>query len=262
MTRAPDRLGEAKIGPENPFFEIIEEAYRVFARPKPRSIEVCEGCCMDPAIEADFFNPPIAELPLSYVQDWFFAAYNPETGVAKATWAYLLPRILEVLASGNDVANVGLEVALQRFDTGNRDNWSPEQWNVLDAFQRLYLRLQLERAAPFTEQGDYLDDVVCMFALGGWPVEDLVDQLTVADDRALAERLYRDWRHGRYEDGKIWITAFWEGPGRDEVWSFYTSHRLHDRMARLALDDDVDPELAEKAYRVANVVRANQDLPD
>ena len=261
MKTAADYPVLAKIGPDNPFFPIIEEAYRVFDCPKPSSTEVCTFCCMDEAIERDLFNPPIARMPLAYVQDWYFAAYDPPS-IAKPTWAYLLPRILEVLASGNDVANVGLEVALQRFDTGNRDNWRPEQWNVLDAFQRLYLRLQLERAAPFTEQGDYLDDVVCMFALGGWPVEDLVDQLTVADDRALAERLYRDWRHGRYEDGKIWITAFWEGPGRDEVWSFYTSQGLHDRMARLALDDDVDPELAEKAYRVANVVRANQDLPD
>ena len=73
-----------KVAPGDPFFEIIEEAYRVFAYPKPKSIEVCERCCMDPDIEADFFNPPVRELPLSYVRDWYFAAYQPP-GIAKAT---------------------------------------------------------------------------------------------------------------------------------------------------------------------------------
>lgn len=263
MTRAPDRLGEAKIGPENPFFEIIEEAYRVFDCPKPLRIEVCEGCCMDPAIEADFFKPPIAELPLSYVQDWFFAAYDPETGVAKPTWAYLLPRILEILATGEDVDNCGLEVSLQRFPSGNSDHWSHDQWQVLDQFQRLYLKLQLERAGPFENSSDPIDDVLCMFAKGGWQVEGLLDQLLGASDTVLAERFFLDWslEHVR-EYGSIWITAFWDAEGRDKVWAFYTSQAIHDRMARLALDDDVNPKLAEKAYCVANVLSANQDSPD
>ena len=43
-----------KISPGHPFFEIVEDAYRRFATAKPRSIEVCENCCMEPKIEADF----------------------------------------------------------------------------------------------------------------------------------------------------------------------------------------------------------------
>lgn len=83
---------KAKVAIGHPFFDIIEEAYRVFNYPKPRSTEVCRNCCMDSKIEADFFNPPIRQMPLGYIQDWYQAAYDPQAGVAKATWAYLLPR--------------------------------------------------------------------------------------------------------------------------------------------------------------------------
>lgn len=77
---------KAKLADDHPFFGIIEDAYQVFAYPKPTKLEVCEGCCMEPEIEADFFTPDIRELPLHYVQDWFFAAYDPPS-VSKAIWA-------------------------------------------------------------------------------------------------------------------------------------------------------------------------------
>ncbi len=91
-----------KIGPDHPFFELIEEAYRVFESPKPTETGVCVKCCMDGKIEADFFTPPIRDMPLHYIQDWYHGAYDPE-GVPKAVWEYLLPRILELLAGGEDL---------------------------------------------------------------------------------------------------------------------------------------------------------------
>jgi hypothetical protein len=74
---------DAKLMPGHPFFDLIEEAYRVFKCPKPQSTEVCNRCCMDPYIEKHFFDPPIRELPLHYVQDWYDAAYQPP-GIAKS----------------------------------------------------------------------------------------------------------------------------------------------------------------------------------
>lgn len=86
MTREPSEPIAARVPPGHPFFAIIEEAYRVFAYPRPRNIGVCEGCCMDAGIEARFFDPPVRQLPLNYVQDWYFAACDPG-GIDKETWA-------------------------------------------------------------------------------------------------------------------------------------------------------------------------------
>ncbi len=240
---------KAKIGEDHPFFGIIEDAYRVFAYDTPITTGVCEGCCMYPEIEADFFNPPIRELPLHYLQDWYFAAYDPG-GVSKRVWGYLLPRVLEVLAVEEDVATVGLEVSLNRFQTGQRDNWNAAEWDVLDRFQRAYL------ARDLTQTRDYLDDVLCMFALAGWPLDSLIAQVSAYADDALANRFWNDWCRGR---PSIWVTAFWEDGQNSDAFAFYTSRALYDRMEALALAPDTPPELAEKAFAVASVIQANAD---
>lgn len=248
--KLPDPI-EAIVQSGHPFFELIEEAYRVFAYPKPKSTEVCERCCMDPKIEADFFNPQIRNLPLSYVRDWYFAAYDPN-GVAKETWAYLLPRILEILAAGEDVATFGIEVSLCRHDTGNPGNWSANEWSILDRFQREYLQTAIEQGS------NSVDDVLCMFRRGGWPLHDLLDQVAAAPDANLAERFWRDWCHGLPQgDGSIWITAFWESHDNTAVFDFYTSPELYDRMEALALADDTDAERGAMASAVAGVIEAS-----
>lgn len=241
---------KATVSAGHPFFDIIEEAYRVFDYPKPSSTEVCQHCCMDAKIEAAFFDPPIRQLPLEYVRDWYFAAYNPETGVAKATWAYLLPRLLEILATDEDLADVGLEVSLERFETGNSKNWSIKEWAVLDRFQRMFLQHRIENTKGF------LDDVLCMFKLGGWVLDDLMDQVEAAPSEKLAVRLWNDWYSGRAPRREsIWVTAFWDSADSTKILDFYMSDGLYEKMEALALDDDTDPELAAKASAVATMMR-------
>ncbi|MES2453226.1 MAG: hypothetical protein V4610_21940 [Pseudomonadota bacterium] len=251
MIRQPSGPIEAKIPAGHAFFNLIEEAYRVFAYPKPGSIGVCERCCMDRKIEADFFKPNIRDLPLIYVQEWYFGAYDPK-GLAKEIWAYLLPRILEILAAGEDVSNMGLEVSLNRFGTGDSGNWSEREWRVLDGFQKMFLREQIEQKRGF------LDEIICMFQLAGWPLDTLLDQVASAPNPALALRLWNDWcRWPAPGNESIWITTFWECPDNTAVFDFYTSRRLYDKMEALALDDDSDGELAAKASAVASIIEAN-----
>lgn len=251
MSRKHQKTLKAKLSADHPFFDIIEDAYTTFDYPTPSSTDVCQYCCMDARVESDFFNPPVRDLPAHYVQDWYFAAYDPVAGVSKATWAYLLPRILEMLADETeDPANVGLEVSLNRFQTGNRENWSEKEWDVLDRFQRAYL----SRAVNSNEE--YLDDTICMFALAGWPLKGLFSQVAAHSDEALVIRFYHDWCIGGPD---IWITAFWEASGNSEAFEFYTSRALHTRMEALAFNDATDPALAEKALAVAGVIEANAD---
>lgn len=200
-------------------------------------------------IEADFFNPPIRELPLHYLRDWFFAAYEP-SGIAKGTWAYLLPRILEVLACDEEVSSTGNEVSLNRFDTGNPDNWSAAQWNVLDRFQRAYLL----RSAEGGEE--YLDDTLCMFGIAGWSLDALFEQVAAMPDEVLVKRFWNDWCVGK---PSIWIDAFWEDSGNTKAFNFYTSKPLYERFAHLALSGGEDRELAKMASDVAGVIEVNAD---
>lgn len=253
MPRKHQKPLRAKLRPEHPFFQIISDAYAVFDHAKPSSIDVCEGCCMDADIEADFFAPPIAELPLHYVRDWFFAAYDPN-GISKRTWGYLLPRILEILAADEEVASVGLEVSLNRFETGNPENWSAEQWDVLDRFQRAYLAREIERDTG------YLDDTLCMFGLAGWRLDSLFEQVAAASDSKLVDRFWNDWCKNCIPGREsVWITAFWESPGSSEAFEFYTSKSLYDRFTEVALSDGTEKCLAEKAFAVASVIEQNGD---
>ena len=236
-----------KLSPGDPFFGIVQEAYRLFAGPKPTVTDVCD-CCMDKEVERDFFRPPIRDLPAAYVQDWYFAAYDP-AGISKQTWSYLLPRILEMLAVGTDVSTMSLEVNLGRFDTGNPDNWSPKQWDVLDRFQRAYLRRAIE-VGP-----NPIDDVLCMFRLGGWPLSDLLNQVFAMPTATLAERFWKDWckDHVVGREG-VWVTTFWKGEDNKAVYEFYTSHELHERIAALALAEELDCETRRTALAVATVI--------
>ena len=247
MVRRHQKPLKAKVTPDHPFFELIEEAYRVFDTPKPTQTGVCVGCCMYPEIEADFLNPPIRDLPLHYLQDWYSAAYDPE-GVPRHVWVYLLPRILEVLAMDEEAATVGLEVSLKRFPTGKRENWTAEEWDVLDRFQRAYLDRELGR------DKDYLDDAVCMFGIAGWPLDDLFAQIAACPTDVLVRRFHHDWCTGR---PSIWVTAFWED-AEAKVLSLYASDALHGRFLDLALDETTAQDLAEKALAVAQVI---EDTP-
>jgi hypothetical protein len=253
MSSYPSESIQATVTADHPFFDLVEEAYRVFAYPKPSTIGVCEKCCMDDEIEADFFNPPIRKLPLDYVRDWYSGAYDSK-GVPKNTWAYLLPRILEILASGEDSSDTGLAVSLNRFGTGNPENWSTTEWRTLDSFQRMFLREIIE------QKRDFLDDTICMFRLAGWPLESLLDQVTSAPSPTLARRLWNDWCSGAGPgNNSIWITPFWESPDTKTVFDFYTSRSLYDKMEALALDDETESQLAVKASAVASVIEAYVD---
>ena len=241
----------AKLGPDHLFHDLIAEAYDVFDGPRPTRLGVCEGCCMEPEIEADFFSHAARDLPLPYVRDWFFAAADPE--VPKATWRFLLPRVLEILAWGeDDPSSVGIEVSLSRFPTGDRDQWTGAQWSVLERFAAMFLDAQK------TNSTDYLDDVLCMFGLARFDLDPLLARLDGWSETELATKLHRDW-HLPYGGGSIWITAFWEAPLNTRVFEWYTSRRLYDRMEAYGLHDDTPRDIAERALAVADTIRANAD---
>jgi hypothetical protein len=244
----------ASMLPENhPLHTTIKDAYQVFLYPRPLSLDVCTRCCMDPSLETEFLRTPLRKLPLKYLQDWYQSAYVAG-GISKGTWGYLLPRIFELLAADADVSPVGIEISLNRYQTGNSENWTCREWSVIDTFRRRYLDLYVDHSQ------DFLDDALCMFGIAGWSVEELLEQVAAVSDERLAMRLWRDWCGWPAPGNEsIWITSFWENEGRTKAWSFYTSEGLYRRMEALALSDESNPALAEKALAVASVIEVNAD---
>ncbi|WP_108787968.1 hypothetical protein [Erythrobacter sp. Alg231-14] len=206
---------------------------------------------MSKETEADFFRHGIQDLPAQYLKEWFSAAYATG-GVEKDIWTYLLPRVLEVLALGKEPDCCGIEISLNRFKTGNPDNWNKAQWSVLDQFQRQFLRSGFETECVWQEHS--LDDILCMFALGGWSLDDLLNQVNEISDEALARRLFRDWCQDFGGYGTIWATSFWPKADEKKVMGFYTSDALRLRMERLALSDDCEKDVAQMASDLVTVI--------
>lgn len=236
-----------KISGGSPFAPLIEEAYRVFDYPTPEELETCYRCCMDPAIEDDFFTHEIRMLPQAYLEEWYAGAVDAQ--LSKGLWGYLLPRVLESLAAGAVPATAGIEVTLRRFPTGDASRWSPEEWSVIDRFQRAWLD------ANDYPDGAFLDDVVCMFALAAFPLDDLFAQLEAWPDARLAERLWNDWCAWGHRP-RIWISTFWENPnpGQGRLRGWYTSDALFTRMHDLAFDPATPKTLASRARAVAELI--------
>ncbi len=225
--------------------DVVEGAYSAFNVPKPKSLGVCKNCCMYPKVEADFLNPAIRNLPDHYLQDWFFAA--ADIPLDKDIWAYLLPRVLDSLAQGKEPATVGIEVSLSRFPTGDPDQWSEEQWHVLDRFHRLFIDHQK------TNKEDFLDDILCMFGEARFSAEVSLNTLNAWSDEELTQKLWQDWcaigRHG------IWTTAFWEDEAHTPIYHWFRSELLLDRLMRFGLSQNITPEMLQKVSQVTAVIQ-------
>ena len=234
------KTSTGKIEKDHPFYSLIQRAYHVFKQ-APTEHGVC-NCCMYPEIRNDFFNHDQENLPFDYLRDWFFAA--ADIPLNKSSWRFVLPRTLETLASGQDPSSTGIEVSLNRFETGNPENWSSQEWAILDEFQRLYL----DQANLIYD--DFLDDVICMFATAGWKAENLFTQILEWPTEKIVNKFWHDWCNCR--NPSIWITAFWD----DESipMKFYTSKQLIDRISNYALDENTPMELSNKAAEVSDLM--------
>jgi hypothetical protein len=231
----------------------IDEAWRVFAIPAPATTGVCEHCCMDPKIEAEFLKRPARDLPLDYVRDWYFAAFTDAIGHNHVAW--FLPRVMELLLAGEELATVGHEVVFQRLPrTGFPACWSTEEVAVVQRFATQYFAALLVDAIPNADTD--LDSWLCMFGIGNIDIDPLLRLMDALPDDVLAEKLHRMWWHGSW--GEISVDAFWDdGPAKTLARSWYTSAHLLARMERAAMAGN---EKALEVHSVIATARANDGL--
>ena len=227
----------AKLPLDHEFFDLIANAYKVFACDKPEGLGVC-NCCMDQKIQKHFLEPDIEDLPLHWLQDWYWGAVDGK--LPQPVWRYLLPRILEVLAAEKMLSSIALEVSLSRFPTGVAENWAAEEWSVLNRFQCKYLCRALE-----VSMEDRFDDILCMFGLAGWPLDDLFGQVMELPSEALVARLSADWTWGG--SPALELSAFWEDDQMPKVRAFYHSDSLRKKVSAVMEASDTAPSVRANA---------------
>ena len=88
----------------------------MFKRATPVDDGACH-CCIDPNVKRDFFKHCAGDMPLNYLTEWYNGAVAPV--IDQNLWAYLLPRIMDAIASNADLRAPGIEVLLYRFPTGD-----------------------------------------------------------------------------------------------------------------------------------------------
>ncbi len=196
--------------------EQVERAYRLFARPAPPDLGVCTACCMDPAVERAMLMKAPRDLTVEEVREWLAAAFSDGLGRAQVEW--ILPRILDLLAEGAEVATGGNEVALARLGRlGFPEGWSEAEAAAVRDLCLLALEhhIRSDTRAP-------LDDMLCMVAAGGLDLAPFLARLDALPDDVLARLLHDDW--GGRRGLRIWRTPFWDGlPARQAVWGWYVA---------------------------------------
>lgn len=228
------------IEPEHPLFSLVERGYAVFKYQSPNNLGVCTTCCMCPLEVQDMLQAQVHEIPLLSIDRWYMAALSGT--LTREVWGYLMPRILEILATGKEVCSLGNEIVLARFSTGNATLWRPEEWSVLADFQQQHLRWSVG-VRPHE-----MDTNLCMYNLGGWPLAGLWEQVLKWPDGLLVEALWESWWRLGYIERSV--TSFWPNEKKEQITALYSGPELRERVESIALSTS---KSADKALELANV---------
>lgn len=240
MGSGPDPLTPALIA-------ALGVAWRVFDRPAPANLGVCTACCMAPALAAEILATPARALTPHHLREWLAAAYDNRPERAPLLW--LLPRMFELLAEGQEISHLGPEVVLARLPaTGFPESWPQDE---VDAVQSFCLALFDQKLAA--REG--IDGWLCMIARSGLDIRPFLDRLWALPDADLAALLDACWiKPGPV--GRIPFTAFWSDvPARAEVWAWYTAPELASRLFCAGAETDL------RLLELAELVQVHEGLP-
>lgn len=223
--------------------EIIEQAYPIYAVPAPASIGVCTACCMDPGFARQMLGTPVKQMTLEQIQEWYDAAKQSDLPRSFIYW--LLPRTMDFLAQGKDVAGVGNEIAFQHFtETTRVPSWQEPQKALFLAFSCALMEARLDQPLP------EFDENLCMIAKSGIEMQIVLDRLTQAHPLRLAKAVLAESSFGLTLLGR---DAFWtDGPAREAVRNWTQDAGIADRLMQWAMTQDDDT--AEIIWRAVDLI--------
>lgn len=117
--------------------EIVEEAYRVFARYSVRhSLTVCHcDCCMTPETEQELLKTPLREIPHDLIAEYTNSAHDWDDGPVAREMRYFLPRYFELIALNVCPFDMDIDICLRRLAHAEwRAKWPVEEEQVIDRF--------------------------------------------------------------------------------------------------------------------------------
>ncbi len=223
--------------------EIIGRAYPIFAVPAPASIGVCTACCMDPDLAHQMLATPAERMTLDHIQEWYDAAKQTDLPLTFVYWH--LPRTLDFLAQGKDVAMVGNEIAFAHFTEQTQvPQWPDPQRELFMQFACAFMDARLDQKSP------ELDANLCMIAKSGIDMTLVLDRLNTAHPLRLAKAILANSIHGVYGLGN---DAFWtDGPAREAVRNWPQNAGIADRLMQWTLTQDDDT--AEVIWQAVDLI--------
>ena len=231
----------------------IDEAWRVFDMPAPKDLGVCTVCCMDPEEAARMQRTDARHLTVAQLDDWYSSAFAAEPTKQQVAW--LLPRVMEILAAGGEVFHLGREVVLKRLRlSGFPDHWARAEVRAIEAFSNAAFESLIHGEVSGSDFN--VDEWLCMFAFSGIQMEPFLARLYALPDDQLFDILQRGPCDPR--DGKIVVSFFWEDcPTATDVLSWYSSNAMLDRLRRASQEGSYK---AERLYDLIAASRAS-DAP-
>ncbi|MGP1357428.1 hypothetical protein [Roseicyclus sp.] len=249
-----------RVGFSDPFHRLVEDAYRHLERPAPRHVPGC-GCalCADRARARMLAGRAARDWTHDDVSAWLERA----AGVARdgagrggaavvsrtdrAVFRFLLPRVIEILASGAAASQDGtLARAFALFAPLGPDGWSARDWALLERFAGLLV----DRAV---HDPDWPHDVIAtlhLLSAGGWPLGALLRQ--ALSDPDLPAALARLW--GRTGRTDALFPGTWPVGAVKALCDAFVTPLMAERLMNYAMAEGTSGEETDRAMRTADLI--------
>lgn len=176
---------------ERELSDAVRNAYRAFPALSgigPR-LRVCP-CCIDDAAVDELVRTPREFLTGEALGAWLGSAHDCD-GAAMREFRHFLPRLLELIAEGEEIGLVSVECALRRLGPGPSDwpqanyraSWDREEIAALDQFFRAYwLKILHDPPRVFRRpgtgealfEGNSAEQALCMIAHAGGDLSEML----------------------------------------------------------------------------------------
>lgn len=141
---------------------LIDMAYALFDYPICGELLVCKPCCISQATEKQLLTTPVADLSRELICDYMDAVHYDNVG---NQIKHFLPRILQLLADGQDTNHIATELNLQRCHF-EKPCWQAAELEFIHAFAKRLFADWCDGVRPLSDNLMAYIDMFCVAGLG------------------------------------------------------------------------------------------------
>lgn len=230
--------------------ETIRGAYHLFSGPAPTGLGACTVCCLPPEIERRMLSGSRSAISRDDLVTWSTSAFGGDQAVVAAALRWLLPRMMELIAQGEDI-DYKNNLALNRLKLGGfPEDWSAEEVALIQRFGEVTCAEAVkQRWAAGQGMRPALDDYLCMCARAPLDIPWVLQAVSECADADLVMALHPEPR-----TPSILFTTFWERdegftpePAIEQILAWYRSPIMLARMTDVAADTGQPAEIRRRA---------------